>query len=90
MPYIKQDRREAIDGGEPPETAGELTYAMAVLVNRYLTRRGHSFDAFGEVWAAFSSARFEFERRTVAGYEQGKIAENGDVPGYGPTVDCYD
>lgn len=82
MPYIKQERREEIDAGAPAETAGELTYSIAVLINDYLARRGHCFDAFGEVWAALCSARLEFERRTVAGYEDRKIAENGDVPGY--------
>ncbi len=80
MPYIKADRRTAIDLlGMTPETKGELTYSFYVLALRYVKLRGKSFDILGDVVAALEQAKDEFQRRVVHPREDEKIKENGDV-----------
>ena len=80
MPYIKAERRAAIDLlGETPATKGELTYAITVLAVRYVKLRGKTFDILGDVVAAFEQAKDEFQRRVIHPYEDDKIQENGDV-----------
>lgn len=80
MPYIKAERRSAIDVlGETPANKGELTYAFYVLALRYLRLRGKSFDVLGDIVAALEQAKDEFQRRVIHPYEDQKIQENGDV-----------
>jgi hypothetical protein len=40
MPYIKQERREAILAGAKPQDAGELNFAITALVDNYLKDKG--------------------------------------------------
>ena len=80
MPYITKERRTAIDVmGETPTTKGELTYIFYVLALRYVKLKGKSFDVLGDAVAALEQAKDEFQRRIIHPYEDGKIAENGDV-----------
>ena len=40
MPYTKQERRGAILAGAKPQDAGELNFAITVLVDTYLKDKG--------------------------------------------------
>lgn len=80
MPYIDQARRKAIDGGARPEHAGELNYAITRIVDGYLQARGGlRYAHLNEVVGALECAKLELYRRLAAPYEDGKIAEAGDV-----------
>ena len=93
MPYIKQERREAIHAGAKPQDAGELNFAITVLVDNYLRGKGDlRYAHLNEVIGAMDCAKLEFYRRVAAPYEDKKIAEAGDVykcnqsPMDGPSV----
>lgn len=80
MPYIKQQRRDAIRAGARPRDAGELNFAITVLVDNYLNDKGGIRYAYlNEVVGAIECAKLELYRRVAAPYEDQKIAENGDV-----------
>jgi hypothetical protein len=81
MPYIKKDRRAAVDP-EPGfmTTPGELNYAISQVIDSYL----HDYDRVGytqynEVLGVLEALKLEIYRRLVAPYEDDKIEENGDV-----------
>ena len=80
MPYIKQERREAILAGAKPQDAGELNFAISVLVDKYLKDKGGiRYAHLNEVIGAIDCAKLELYRRVAAPYEDKKIEENGDV-----------
>ncbi len=80
MPYIDDNARTRLAGGAPPETAGELNYAITRLVDDFLVRQGplrytHLNTAIG----VLECAKLELYRRVVVPYEDVKIREAGDV-----------
>lgn len=84
MPYIDQDARARLAAGGAPAHAGELNYAITMLVDAYLarsagasgrTRYAHLNEAIG----VLECAKLELYRRVTAPYEDEKIAESGDV-----------
>ena len=80
MPYIKQERREAILAGAKPQDAGELNFAISVLVDNYLKDKGGiRYAHLNEVVGAMDCAKLELYRRIAAPYEDKKIEENGDL-----------
>lgn len=80
MPYIQQERREAILAGEEPQDAGELNFAITILVDNYLKGKGGiRYAHLNEVIGAMDCAKLELYRRVAAPYEDKKIAESGDV-----------
>jgi hypothetical protein len=80
MPYIKQERREAILAGAKPQDAGELNFAITTLVDNYLKDKGGiRYAHLNEVIGAMDCAKLELYRRVAAPYEDKKIAESGDV-----------
>lgn len=80
MPYIQRERREAILTGAEPQDAGELNFAITVLVDNYLKGKGGiRYAHLNEVIGAMDCAKLELYRRVVAPYEDKKIAESGDV-----------
>ena len=80
MPYITQERRAAILAGGNPQDAGELNFAIMVLVDNYLKDKGEiRYSHLNEVVGAMDCAKLELYRRVAAPYEDKKIAENGDV-----------
>jgi hypothetical protein len=82
MPYIKQERRDAILAGGKPQDAGELNFAISVLVDNYLKAKGGiRYSHLNEVIGAMDCAKLELYRRVAAPYEDEKIEENGDVYG---------
>ena len=80
MPYIKQERRDAILKGERPQDAGELNFAITALVDRYLEDKGEiRYAHLNDVVGAMDCAKMELYRRVAAPYEDKKMAEAGDV-----------
>jgi len=80
MPYIKQEDRDVIlNRTRDPRTAGELNFLFTDLINRYLTENGVCYQSFNDIVGALEGAKLEVYRRLVAGYEDKKIIENGEV-----------
>lgn len=87
MPYISASRRSAIAGPiftalKNIDTAGDLTYAITLLLHLSLTRRVGvplNFDALHSVIGILECAKLEFYRTVVAHYEEAKIDVNGPV-----------
>lgn len=79
MPYVDSKRREALNLGEFPQTAGELNYLITDLVDAYIQKQGLSYSAVNEVVGALECAKLELYRRIAAPYEDQKATQNGDV-----------
>ena len=65
--------------GQFPQNAGELNYMFTKLIREYWMRN-QSYQTANDIIGALEGAKLEFYRRTVAPYEDIKIAENGDLP----------
>ena len=88
MPYIKQGQRRwvdgplsalylAIDGNFPEEdVSGVLNYVVTRLVDK-LTLPG--YRRYALVIGVLETVKLEYYRRCVAGYEDKKRMEHGDV-----------
>jgi hypothetical protein len=84
MPYVTQEARGRLDEGGAPENAGELNYALTRLVDAYLSRCAEAdsrlrYAHLNEAIGVLECAKLELYRRVAAPYEDGKIAESGDV-----------
>ncbi len=80
MPYIIQERRDAILAGADPKDAGELNFAITILVDKFLQNKGRlRYAHINEVVGAMECAKLELYRRIAIPYEDQKIAESGDV-----------
>lgn len=85
MPYVDWTARDNIDAGETPFDVGSLTYKLTkdcldylLDVDDYVPR----FSDYAEVLGALEATKLEMYRRAVAPYENGKVAENGDLDGF--------
>jgi hypothetical protein len=78
MPYITGDRRGWIDSGCLPETAGELNYALTMIVKSYLGA-SPNYQRYNDVVGALECCKLEMVRRKLNDYENEKIKINGDV-----------
>lgn len=84
MPYINQnDRKRIVYNGkiyvDAIKTAGELQYAIAVMIKDFIKRKGLNYQNCNDIMGAITGAGKEFYRRVVAPYEDLKIKDNGDV-----------
>ena len=79
MPYIKQERRDAIASGDAPKDAGELNFALTSIVDKYLQNKGLRYAHINEVVGALECAKLELYRRIAVPYEDEKMKESGDV-----------
>lgn len=79
MPYIKSDRRIAINQGEIPKNTGELNYWITTNIRLYLESKGEKYQTYNDVLGVLSAIPLELYRRKIALYEDLKIKENGDV-----------
>jgi hypothetical protein len=63
------------------DCAGSLNYAITVLIQRYLKRKGKNYQNMNDILGALDGAGKEFYRRVVSPYEDTKIDDpnNGDV-----------
>lgn len=87
MPYITNERRLKIydqDQGQVNlkeiKNAGELNYALTVLVHYHLLKNSEGrYQNMNDIMGALEGAKHEFYRRVVVPYEDKKIQEMGDV-----------
>lgn len=80
MPYIDVDRREELtEGGDSPQTTGELNFLITHQLEKYRLTGGDSYSTFNAILGAIESAKQEFYRRVVAPYEDEKQRKKGDV-----------
>lgn len=80
MPYIKQERREALlTNGHDMVGAGELNFLLTRLALLYIEQHGLNYQTINDIVGALEGAKLEFYRRVAAPYEDKKIVENGDV-----------
>ncbi len=80
MPYISQERRDAILSGADPKDAGELKFAITILVDKFLQNKGGlRYAHINEVVGAMECAKLELYRRLAVSYEDQKFVEAGDV-----------
>ena len=80
MPYIQQkDRAKVAEAG--PTSAGELNYAITMLVMKYLRRNDgiYTYKDLNDAIGALEACKLEFYRRVIVPYEDQKIKSNGDV-----------
>lgn len=83
MPYIPKENRERIDAlllRSVDMTPGELNYVITRLV---LGTRPKKYADYNALIGVLECCKLELYRRAVAVYEDSKITENGDIPGYG-------
>ena len=80
MPYIPIADRARLK--QPPLTivgAGELNYVITRILLDYLDVNDTRYQTLNDCIGVLECAKLELYRRIAAGYEDGKIAENGDV-----------
>lgn len=84
MPYIKKEDREkfkisATDIADKAECAGDLNFAITVILHTYLKRKGIKYANINEIMGMMECAKLEFYRMISEPYEDLKIMENGDI-----------
>jgi len=87
MPYINRRRRTEIDGGQSPQTPGELSYVFTAAIIRYIDTHNTSSLAgpkitsqiISDICGAWKMTETEFIRQLVIPFEEGKRLENGDL-----------
>lgn len=80
MPYIKQEKRtELLQGYCFAENPGELNFVLTLLCLEYFNNKGKSYQTYNDIIGALECCKLEMYRRSVAPYEELKIAENGDL-----------
>lgn len=86
MPYIKKSRREVLDQfiEDVPVSVvnpGELNYVIMKIILKAIGPS--SYRRYGDlavIDGVLANVGREFYRRVAVPYEEGKIAENGDLP----------
>lgn len=85
MPYIDQNSRKNFEDfvGKINNlgicSAGELNYLITNLCHHYIKSKKINYTTLNEVIGVLECAKQEIYRRILAGYEDNKIQENGDV-----------
>lgn len=86
MPYIKRSDKNRLEdfdmiaGSPNPKNVGELNYLITNTVLLYLhAQPKFNYETLNGIYGAMVLAAAEFKRRLIDPYEDGKIAENGDV-----------
>jgi hypothetical protein len=84
MPYIKQEDRSkfdlaAIDIANKAESAGDLNYALTVILHNYIKKKGLRYANCNELVGMLECCKLEFYRRIVGEYEDTCIEKNGDA-----------
>lgn len=79
MPYINKDARAEIDKTGLAQNAGELNFVITKVLLAYIDMEGLSYRTLNEVIGVLECVKQELYRRMIVGYEDQKIAENGDV-----------
>ena len=86
MPYITDEERARIKEGLTPENAGQLNYRIHLVIAEYFYSKGENYQTYNDILGALEGVKLELYRRRVSGYEDKKIAENGDIQFYQPYI----
>lgn len=84
MPYINFIERDKLETliqsiqSTNIASAGQLNFVISKLLKSYWQDR-KNYQAINDIVGALEGAKAEFQRRTVALYEDQKIKENGDI-----------
>ena len=82
MPYIpfeqRQEVRQNFVDGHGIQEPGELAYIISDALSQFVGGQ-FSYARLATALGAVESAVAEFNRRVIQPYEDGKLAENGDV-----------
>ena len=79
MPYIAPESRAILDSGaDHPLVPGELNYVITTIISKWLGPTPNYVEINAAI-GVLECAKLELYRRVAAPYEDGKIAENGDV-----------
>ena len=90
MPYVKLASRNRFENTlhqlvkNLPADAGELNYLITRICDIYVQVKGKNYANLNEVIGVIECVKQEYYRRVAAPYEDGKIAQNGDVYGKMP------
>lgn len=84
MPYIKQENREqfntsAWDIAVKADCAGDLNYAITVILQAYIKKKGLKYDVLNSVHGMLDCCNKELYRTITGPYEETCITRNGDV-----------
>lgn len=84
MPYIKQENREqfnesARDIAAKADCAGDLNYAITVILQEYIKKKGLKYDVLNSVHGMLDCCDKELYRTITGPYEETCIGKNGDV-----------
>ena len=83
MPYIPPNERhrlfQVFSLSEKIETLGQLTYVIYVLCLEWLGRQGVNYANYASVMGALECCTTELYRKEVAGYEDEKELQNGEI-----------
>lgn len=79
MPYIVEERRQALIEGDDIETAGEMNYLFTTICVAYMAHHGLNYAVINDILGALEGCKQEFYNRVVIPYEIQKAKENGDV-----------
>lgn len=86
MPYINKNDRTKFNKLLTElekihiDSAGELNYLITMLVHDFVNANVVCYQSYNDAIGALEGAKLELYRRQIAGYEDKKITENGDVP----------
>jgi hypothetical protein len=78
MPYLTEAAKRRVES-EGATNAGELNYVLTLALTDYIHRKGLNYQTLNDAIGALEGAKLELYRRIAAPYEDGKIADNGDV-----------
>jgi hypothetical protein len=80
MPYVTQEKRDSFLRGEGiMETPGDLNFVLTKVCLEYLELNNQNYQTYNDIIGALECCKLEMYRRSVAPYEDTKIASNGDV-----------
>lgn len=84
MPYIKQENRSQFDDSardiaKKATCAGDLNYAITVILQEYIKKNGLKYDVLNSVHGMMDACNKELYRTVTGPYEDSCIIRNGDV-----------
>lgn len=84
MPYIKQENREQFNAAakeiaDKAEVAGDLNYAITVILQEYIKKKGLKYDVLNSVHGMLECCNKELYRTVTGPYEDTCIKKNGNV-----------
>jgi hypothetical protein len=65
--------------GEVSDNAGDLNYAITMILKYYMEQKGENYATHNEIIGMLDCCKMEWYRRYTGPYEDEKIKQNGDV-----------